>query len=92
MLISPFHLVCPIRRGHLALGNVFRVARFKGFAARCFVLVSAHALLAEADRLNLVAVLRHHDVRFRRVLRRALRLVIAGYASTFEAAILLGWH
>jgi len=68
------------------------VARFERFAARRSFLVTADTLLAEADRLHLIAILRHDDVRFRRVLRRALRLVVAGYASTFEAAILLGGH
>ena len=79
---SPLHLVCPVGRGHLALGYVLRMARLKRLAARRRLLVTADTLLAKADRLNLVAFFCHHDVRFRRVLRGALRLVVARYADT----------
>ena len=68
------------------------MTRLERLAARRSFLIAADTLLAKADRLHLIAILRHDDVRFRRVLRRALRLVVAGYASTFEATILLGGH
>jgi len=44
-------------------------------------LVGLHALLPEADRLNLIARLRHNDVRLGRVRGRALRLIVTGDAS-----------
>ena len=58
------------------------MTRLKRLAARRSFLVAADTLLAKADRLNFVAFFRHHDVRFRRVLGRALRLVVARYADT----------
>jgi hypothetical protein len=44
-------------------------------------LVGLYALLPEADRLNLIARLRHNDVRLGRVRGRALRLIVTGDAS-----------
>jgi hypothetical protein len=44
-------------------------------------LVGLHTLLTEADRLNLIARLRHNDVRLGRVRGRALRLIVTGDAS-----------
>ena len=49
---------------------------------------AADALLAEADRLHLVARLGHDDVAFGRVARSLLRLVVAGNTCAGESGIL----
>ena len=62
------------------------MARLEGLALPCS-LVSLNALLAEPDRLNLIAFLGDYNVRFRRVIWRALWPVYCRDTRTLEQAL-----
>ena len=84
-MCSPPFLIRPIRRAHLALGDILCVPCFKAGALLLHRLRLAflrlacclRALLTEANGLDLVAFLRHNNVTFLRVRWRALGLVVA---------------
>jgi len=72
----PLHLVGPIRRRHLALGNVLGVTGLERLIAFTAVWRSLYALLTKPDRLHLVTRLCHDDMALARMIRRPLWFVI----------------
>lgn len=88
-IASPFYLVCPVRCTHFAFGDILCVPRLKRLVTRRTFRRTSNALLAEADRLYLIAFLGHNNVALGRVTGRALRLVEAANAGPFEAGIFL---
>lgn len=61
-IYSPFNFVSPVGGRHFPFGNITCVPRLEGFVPGRAFGRSLHALLAEPDRLYLVAFLGHHDV------------------------------
>lgn len=86
---SPLNFVSPPCCGHFALGDIACVARFKRLVPRRTFGRSFDALLAEADRLYLVAFLGHNDVRLRRMRGGALGFVIPSHTRTRETTVFL---
>lgn len=61
-IYSPFNFVSPVGGRHFPFGDITCVPRLKGFVPGRAFGRSFYALLAEPDRLYLVAFLGHHDV------------------------------
>ena len=83
---SPLHTVRPVGRGHLANGDVAGVTRLER-TALALRLVRLHPLLAETNRLDLVALLGHHHMALGRMRRRALRLVEPTHTRLFQTRV-----
>jgi len=83
--LRPLSLICPVRRRHFTLANILGMPRLKAgpFLLHRSTLASLgftcrlSTLFAKADRLNFVALLGNHHMRFCGVAWRALWLIIA---------------
>jgi len=72
----PFGEVGPIRRAHLALGDILGMTRFERLIAFCAVWTASSALLAKTNQLDLIPSLSQHHMGFGRVAWSRFRLVV----------------
>ena len=93
--LRPLSLICPVCSRHFTTINILGMSRLK---ARPFLLHSRtfaslgfaccfSTLLAEADRLNLIALLGDHHMRFRGMAWRALYLIVAVKAKPGKSRV-----